>query len=231
MSKTLFRKMVFETHPDQGGSAEKFREVMKNRSDYNALMMLAKKWNLKIDGIDNFETASEKLEAIVGALIKHAFTYKANQKSLYGVIIDIRKINKGYHKGANEFKVFDLESGIIWSLKTYEKQPFQEVIAIADLKDLKTGQEKDNQLKQYKKSVEQTKNQIADQHFYRLGLRKNKSYYGMGVDVLIQYKSGNQRWDQLCRTTAKSVYIVCNGYKNNERRIPISSIIRIKVVA
>jgi hypothetical protein len=69
---------------------------------------------------------------------------------------------------------------------------------------------------------------MADNTFKGLGLKINKNYIGSGIRVLIEYKNDIYKWHVLVRTTPKSVYVP-NGHK--DRRIPISSVIQIKLVA
>ena len=163
-TKTVFRTLAKETHPDKGGDAERFKEVIKVKTDLGALKNLASKWGITIDGIEN-ASYREALEAVVGAIIRHAFTYKKKQEELYGVIVNVRKVTKGYRKGAKEFKVFDLKSGQIWTLKTYEKQPFQAVVTMADISQLDQGQQKLDNIKKYTKMKNQVKQTQADVHF------------------------------------------------------------------
>lgn len=228
--KTVFRTLAHEVHPDHGGNSAQFIEIMKYRNDYDRLVALASKWGIKLDGIDTSKSYQENLEAVVGALIRHTFTYKRDAKSLYGVIFNIRKITKGYRKGAKEFKVFDLESGTIWTLKTYEKQPFNAVVGMADVSQLEAGKRVDDAIKTNKKHRAQIKQNLADQQFARLGLAKNKNYYSHRLEVLVRYRGDVTKWERLMRTTPKSVYIHCFGYKNDERRIPVASVIKYRRV-
>jgi hypothetical protein len=230
-AKSVFRKLAMEVHPDHGGQADKFREIMKYKNDYQALCRLASKWGIVLDGIDTSASYQERLEAVVGALVRHTFTYKKDAKSLYGVIFKIRTIKKGYHRGAKEFSIFDLESGMIWKMKTYEKQPFNAVVGRADVSQLRAGEEKEKIHKERKKTINKIRQQNADNHFDRLGLASGKNYYGKGYQIQVQYKNSFPKWETLLRTTPKSAYITCFGYKNNERRIPISSILRVRRVA
>lgn len=229
-TKTVFRTLAKEVHPDHGGTSARFIEIMKYKNDYNRLVALASKWGIKLDGIDTSKSYQENLEAVVGALVRHTFSYKRDAKSLYGVIFNIRKITRGYRKGAKEFKIFDLESGTIWTLKTYEKQPFNAVVGMADVSQLRAGEEMDQRLKNSKKLKAQIKQEMANGHFTRLGLAKNKSYYSNGIQVLVNYRGNLSKWETLLRTTPKSVYIRCYGYKNDERRIPIASVVDRRLV-
>ncbi len=227
-TKSLFRTLAFETHPDRGGDAARFREVVKVQTDFASLVTLANRWGIKIDGIPNTSAGRAALEAIVGAIIRHGFTYKRKSQVLYGVIVNIRTITKGYSKGAREFKIFDLRAGTIWTLKSREIQPFDEVVTMADISQLNEGQEKIERMKQFTKMKKLAKQNEADSHFDRIGLFPGKSYRHDGINVLVEYKGGKMEWETLLRTTPKSVYILKYGYKNDERRIPVSSILQKK---
>jgi len=219
-AKDVFRTLAKETHPDHGGDADRFREVIKVKTDFDSLVNLANRWGIKIDDIPS-GPFREALEAVVGAIVRHAFTYKKNQQELYGVIVNIRKITKGYRKGANEFKVFDLTSGQIWTLKTYEKQPFQAVVTMADVSQLNQGKEKIDRMKQYDKMKKLVKQSSADGHFDRIGLVKNQNYFNKNTHVMIEYKGGKCQWERLIRTTPKSVYVRCYGYKTMSVGFPL----------
>ena len=239
--KTLFRQMAGMVHPDKStisphASGAKMREVLKHRNEPEVLLALARKWGLQIDG--SFDSnafdrnsstfASDVFEAVVGSIIKHNFTYKRGDSALHGVIVNVRKINKGYRKGAFEYKIYDFKDGTIWTLKSFEKQPFDRIVGTADSMTLKTGQDKVDRIKSGNKTIAKMKQERADDFFTRLKLKKNKNYMGFGLQVLIEYKNDIYKWHMLIKTTAKSVYIP-SGSK--ERRIPIHSVRQIKLVA
>jgi hypothetical protein len=235
---TLFRDIAKQVHPDmsthsQHASADKFREAFKHRNEPAVLLELARKWGLQLDGSFDSKTfdrnASEAIfEAVVGAIVKHNFSYNRGSRAIYGVIIKIRKITKGYRKGANEFKLYDFKDGTIWTLKTFEKQPFDKVVGMADKFTLNEGKDKLDNIVQSNKTVAKIRQARADDFFANLGLKKNKNYMGSGLRVLVEYKNDIYRWEVLIRTTPKSVYIP-SGSK--ERRIPIHSVRQIKMVA
>ena len=75
-TKTVFRTLAQEVHPDHGGTSAQFIEIMKYRNDYDRLVALASKWGIKLNGIDTSKSYQENLEAVVGALIRHTFSYK-----------------------------------------------------------------------------------------------------------------------------------------------------------
>jgi len=239
--KTLFRQMAGMVHPDKSttsphASGAKMREVLKYRNEPEVLLALARKWGLQIDG--SFDSnafdrnssafASDVFEAVVGSIIKHNFTYKKGDSALHGVVVSIRKITKGYRKGAFEYKIYDFKDGTVWTLKSYEKQPFDKIVGNADDMTLKTGQGEVDRINAGNKAVKKLRQDMADNSFTRIGLKKNKMYQGSGVYVLIAYKGDIYKWHELIRTTLKSVYIL-NGYK--ERRIPVGSVNKIKLVA
>jgi len=239
--KTLFRQMAGMVHPDKATTSEhasgaKMREVLKHRNEPEVLLALARKWGLQLDG--SFDSnafdrnsstfAGDVFEAVVGSIIKHNFTYKKGDSALHGVVVNIRKITKGYRKGAFEYKIYDFKDGTVWTLKSYEKQPFNKIVGNADESTLKTGQDKVDRINAGNKAVKKLRQDMADNTFASIGIKKNKSYQGSGVHVLVGYRGDVYKWHELIRTTAKSVYIP-NGYK--ERRIPVGSVRKIKLVA
>jgi len=240
-NKNLFRQMAGMVHPDKStisphASGAKMREVLKHRNEPEVLLVLARKWGLQLDG--SFDSnafdrnssafASDVFEAVVGSIIKHNFTYKRGDSALHGVVVNIRKITKGYRKGAFEYKIYDFKDGTIWTLKSFEKQPFDRIVGNADESTLKTGQDKVNRIVSTNKNIAKMKQERADDFFTKLGLKKGKNYMGSGLRVLIEYKNDIYKWHVLIRTTPKSVYVP-NG--SRERRIPIHSVRQIKMVA
>ena len=240
-SKTLFRQMAGHVHPDKSttsphASGAKMREVLKHRNEPEVLLALARRWGLQLDGSFNTNTfdrnadnfAQDVFEAVVGSIIKHNFTYSKAGKALHGVVVNIRTITKGYRKGAFEYKIYDFADGTVWTLKSFEKQPFNKIVGTADEMTLKTGQDKVDRINAGNKAIKQVRQDRADDFFSGLGLKKNKNYMGSGLRVLIEYKGDIYKWNVLVRTTPKSVYVP-NGSK--DRRIPISSVRKIKIVA
>jgi len=240
-NKDLFRQMANQVHPDKStisphASGAKMREVLKHRNEPEVLLVLARKWGLQLDGSFNTDTfdrnssdfAQNVFEAVVGSIIKHNFTYSRAGKALHGVVVNIRTVTKGYRRGAFEYKIYDFADGTIWTLKSYEKQPFDKVVGTADGMTLKTGKDKVDRINAGNKAIKKMRQDRADDFFSKFGLKKNKNYMGSGLRVLIEYKDGYYRWHELIRTTPKSVYIP-NGHK--PRRIPISSVRQIKIVA
>jgi hypothetical protein len=240
-NKSLFRQMAGQVHPDKStisehASGAKMREVLKHRNEPGVLLALARKWGLQLDGSFNTNTfdrnssefAGRVFEAVVGAIVKHSFTYGRGGKSIYGVIVSIRKITKGYRKGANEFKLYDFADGTIWTLKTFDKQPFNKVVGMSVNGELREGKDKLNDIIRGNRAVKKLRQNRADDFFSSLGLKKDKNYMGSGLRVLIEYKNDIYKWHVLIRTTPKSVYVP-NG--NKDRRIPISSVRQIKMVA
>ena len=112
-------------------------------------------------------------------------------------------------------------------MKTMENNPFT-IVGMADKDIINEGQQKIEFGKTQRKSIAVLKQARADAHFERLGLKKNKRYDGKGYKVLIKYRGGLYRWENLIRTTPKSIYIRSFGYKNDERRININVINEIK---
>ncbi len=237
-SKTLFRQMAGQVHPDHSSHSEhasgaKMREVLKYRNEPAVLLDLARKWGLQLDGSFNNTTfdrnSSEAIfKAVVGAIVKHQFTYRRGDRAIRGVIVNVREITKGYRKGAFEYKLYDFKDGTIWTLKAYSDQPFDKIVGMADDMTLKQGKDKADSIVQGNKTIAKLKQERADDFFSGLGLRKNKNYMGSGLRVLIEYKNDVYKWHVLIRTTPKSVYVP-NG--SRERRIPIHSVRKIKMVA
>ena len=232
--KSIFREMAKKVHPDMSSefaSAAKMREIIANKNRPHILLKLAQQWGLNLDGSFNKFAFDQKAdgfartvyEAVVGAIIRHTFTHKRRTKVLRGVIIGIRNITKGRLSGGYEFKIYDFENNDIWNMKTMETNPFT-IVGMADKDIVNEGQQKVEFNKSQKKTVAKIKQTNADNHFDRLGLKKNKRYDSMGYQVLIRYKGGISKWEDLIRTTPKSAYIHCYGYKNDERRINISAI-------
>lgn len=239
-NKDLFRQMANKVHPDKStisphASGAKMREVLKHRNEPKVLLALALKWGLQLDGSFNESTfdrnssqfADQVFKAIVGAIVKHGFSYNKNGKSIHGVIVNIRKITKGYRKGANEFKIYDFKDGTIWTLKTFDKQPFDKIVGMSINGELNEGQNKLDRITKGNKAVSKLRQDMANNTFKSIGLKKNKNYQGSGINILIEYKNGYFKWHELIRTTPKSVYIL-NVYK--ERRIPVGSVRKIKLV-
>lgn len=236
--KSLFREMAKKVHPDMGMGSEfasgaKMREVIANKNNPHVLLNLARQWGLNLNGTFDGSAFDRKAsdfarnvyETVVGAIIRHTVRYRRKVQTVRGVIVGIREITKGYRRGGREFKVYDFESNQIWTMKTVSKEPFDQIVGMADKSVVNQGKEKFDHSKRVQKSIAKSKQDLADMHFQRLGLKKNKSYDFKGVDVLIRYKGGSEEWEQLTRTTPKSAYIRCYGYKNNERRINIASIL------
>ena len=241
-NKSLFRQMAGKVHPDKStisehASGAKMREVLKHRNEPEVLLALARKWGLQLDGSFNTNTfdrnssqfAGRVFNAVVGAIVKHNFSYgrRGNAKSIYGVIVNIRKITRGYRKGANEFKLYDFKDGTIWTLKTFDNQPFDKVVGMSINGELREGKDKLNDIIRGNRAVKKLRQNAADDTFKSIGLKKNKQYQGYGLHVLIKYKNDIFKWHELIRTTPKSVYIP-NGYK--ERRIPVGAVVKIKFI-
>lgn len=236
--KNLFRQMAGQVHPDKStisphASGAKMREVLKHRNEPGVLLALARKWGLQLDGSFNTNTfdrnSSEAIfKAVVGAIVKHQFTYRRGDRAIRGVIVNVRKITKGYRKGAFEYKLYDFKDGTIWTLKAYSDQPFDKIVGMADDTTLKQGKDKAESIVEGNKTIAKIKQARADDFFANLGLKKNKNYMGSGLRVLVEYKNDIYKWHVLIRTTPKSVYVP-NG--NKERRIPIFSVRQIKMVA
>jgi len=236
--KTLFRQMAGQVHPDKSTQSEhasgaRMRTVLKHRNEPEVLLALARKWGLQLDGsFDNTtfdRNSSESIfKAVVGAIVKHQFTYRRGDRAIRGVIVNVREITKGYRRGAFEYKLYDFADGTIWTLKAYSDQPFDKIVGMADEFTLQEGQDKLDNIVEGRKTIAKIKQERADDFFSRLGLKKNKNYRGAGLRVLIEFKNDIYQWHELLRTTPKSVYIP-NGYK--ERRIPVHSVRKIKMVA
>jgi len=232
--KSLFREIAKKVHPDMSTGSEfasgsKMREVIKNKDNPFVLLNLARQWGLNLNGAFDGSAFDRKartfagtvFETVVGAIIRHEVRYKRKTQIVRGVIVGIREITKGYRRGGCEFKIYDFKSNQIWSMKTLSREPFDRIVGVASNDMVNEGLEKFESNKQIGKANAKRKQDMADYHFERLGLKKNKSY--SFVDVLVRYKEG-PKWKELVRTTPKSVYIRCYTYKNNERRINISSI-------
>jgi len=236
--KSLFREMAKKVHPDMSTGSEfasgsKMREVIKNKDNPFVLLNLARQWGLNLNGTFDGSTFDKKarnfagqvFETVVGAIIRHEIRYKRKIQIVRGVIVGIREITKGYRRGGYEFKIYDFQSNQTWMMKTLSREPFDRIVGMADDSVVNEGKEKFEYNKIANKRITKRKQDIADVHFERLGLKKNKRY--SYVDVLVRYKQG-QEWEELTRTTPKSVYVRCYGYKNNERRIPIDSILDVR---
>jgi len=233
--KSLFREMAKQVHPDmtnsEFASGSKMREVIANKNNPHVLLNLARHWGLDLNGaFDGFkfdrkanDFAQNVYETVVGAIIRHTIRYKRKIILVRGVIVGIREITKGYSRGGREFKIYDFASNQIWTMKSNNKTPFDKIVGMAEGSLVDDGLARFEQSKQYKKAVAKTKQVRADSNFERLGLQANKHYGSMSVYV--KYKGGMVKKETLIRTTPKSAYVRCYGYKNNERRIPIASVV------
>lgn len=236
--KTLFRQMAGQVHPDKSTQSEhasgaRMRTVLKHRNEPAVLLALARKWGLQLNGSFDDTTFDRNssdaiFKAVVGAIVKHQFTYRKGDRAIRGVVVNVRTITKGYRKGAFEYKLYDFKDGTIWTLKAYSEQPFDKIVGMADDMTLKEGKDKADRIVEGNKTIAKMKQERADDFFSGLGLKKNKNYMGSGLRVLVEYKGDIYKWHVLIRTTPKSVYVP-NGLK--ERRIPVHSVRKIKMVA
>ena len=236
--KSLFRNIAKQVHPDmtnsEFASGSKMREVIQNKNNPHVLLRLAQKWGLNLDGTFNsfaFDKKAEDYartvyETVVGAIIRHSVLHKRKITMVRGVIVGIREITKGYSKGGREFKIYDFENTHLWTFKTMNREPFDKIVGMSDESIVNEGKEKFEHSKQMKKMVAQHKQNAADNHFDRIGLQSGKRYGN--IEVTVGYRGGVRKVETLIRTTAKSAYVYCFGYKNNERRIPIGSVVNIR---
>lgn len=233
--KSLFREMAKKVHPDtqsEFASGSKMRQVIENKNNPYVLLNLARQWGLNINGSFDSSAFDKKAEnfsenvynAVVGAIIRHAMP---KGRLLRGVIVGIRRISKGHWKGGREFKVYDFENNQIWRLKSIVEKPFDSIVGMADDSVVNEGIQKFEFSDMVKKDRKIKKQIIANDNFERIGLRNNMNYVSLGMKVLVRYRNVT-RWETLIRTTLKSVYIRCYGYKNDERRIDVRSIIEAK---
>ena len=231
---SLFRDIAKQVHPDMnGGSAnanEMMKEVIKNRNNSDALLNLARKWGLNINGTFNESTFdrnsadfSEKVfEVMVGAIVKYMFPYKRSFKRIRGVITKIRPITRGYLAGAKEYSIYDFATQTIWKHKSYETPGFT-VVGMASKDDLQLGIDRQEAIKENKKARNVHKERVAQFKFESVGIRPNKNYEESDMMVLINYKTGPQ-WKRLIRTTKKCVFIEEYKYQK-PRMVKIKSVL------
>lgn len=233
--KSLFRKIAKQVHPDMSvgsdaTSGDRMRQAIQFKNDPDMLVRLAHKWGLNIDGSfdekafnKRSETFKQRVfEAVVGAIIKHRVMRRKNPMTVRGVIVNKRAVTRGHYKGATEFKVYDFMSGGIFILKTYNNQPFDMIMGMANSEQLADGIEVVKNIKENKKIRAAIRQDKANDMFHSLGLISNCMYRG-NFKVLVNYKGG-ARWEILERTTAKCVFLTSG------RRINIRSILEAKEI-
>ena len=234
-NKSLFRTIAKQVHPDMSvcsntASGDRMVQAIKFKDDPDMLIRLARKWGLNIDGSFNenaFNKRSEEFkqrifEAVVGAIIQHTIMYKKKIIIIRGVIVNKRKITRGYYKNAIEFKIYTFKDGGIFVLKSFNDQPFDKLIGMADEYQINEGIEKIKTIKDNKKAVAAIRQNIANGYFKQLNLIPNCNYQRHhNFKVLINYKGG-AKWEDLVRTTAKCVFI------KGGRRINIKSVLEAK---
>ena len=236
-AKDLFREMSKQVHPDLNGGGDKFnnmmKEVLQNRNDGNALLDLARKWGLNLDGsfdTGNFNRKAESFhrdvfEAMVGAVVRWSFKYKFKNTVVRGVITKVRRINKGRYKGAKEYSIYDFKRGNIWKTKAFGEPRF-DVVGMADDQDLDHALDRESEIKANKKLIDKSNQAYADAQFEAIGIRTS-TRYNDGTQVQVRYKSG-PKWEYLIRTTKRCVYIEDPWGKNRERLIKIHAIIGVR---
>lgn len=234
-NKSLFRTIAKQVHPDMSvtsdtTSGDRMCQAIKFKNDPDMLVRLARKWGLNIDGSFNERVFNERsesfkqrvFEAVVGAIIKHKVMSRKRPVTVRGVIVNKRTITRGHYKNATEFKVYSFIGGGILTLKTYNDQPFDEIMGMATKDQLNDGVEKVEQIKENKKITAVIKQDRANDKFASLGLVSNLMYRG-NFEVLVDYRTG-ARWETLERTTAKCVFLTSG------RRIGIRSILEAREI-
>jgi len=232
-NKPLFRKIAKQVHPDlsvssDAASDDRMCQALKHKNDPDMLVRLARKWGLNIDGTFDEKAFNERskdfakrvFDAVVGAIVFHRITYKKRLMVVRGVIVNKRSITRGHFKNATEYKVYNFVDGGIFVLKTFSRQPFDNIMGMADTEQLNNGIEKVNRIKENKKARAAYRQELANNNFASLGIISNYSYNG-SYKVLVNYKDG-ARWETLIRTTAKCVFI------SSGRRINVRSILAAK---
>jgi len=231
--KSLFRKIAKQVHPDMSvgsdaTSGDRMCQAIKFKNDPDMLVRLARKWGLNIDGSFNEKAFNERSEAfkqrvfdaVVGAIIEHTITYKKKLFMVHGVIVNKRKITRGHYKNATEFKIYNFRDNSILVLKSFNGQPFDKIMGMADEFQVNDGIEKIEQIRVKKKERAAIRQDRANDMFASLGLVANLMYRG-NFKVLVNYKYG-AKWENLERTTAKCVFLTSG------RRINIRSILNAK---
>ena len=231
--KSLFRAIAKQVHPDMSlssdtTSGDRMCQAIKFKNDPDMLIRLARQWGLNINGSFDENTFNKRAKefkqrvfsAVVGAIIRHTVLNKKRFSMVRGVIVNKRIITRGYFKNATEFKVYDFVSGGIFILKSYNDQPFDNIMSMSDSEQLNNGIERVEQIKKNKKIRDAIKQDKANDKFVSLGLFSNRSYSGT-YRVLVNYKGGS-KWEILERTTAKCVFLTSG------RRISIRSILEAK---
>lgn len=231
MNKTLFRTIAKQVHPDMSSfskhtSAERMRQVIKYKDNIDMLIKIAGQWNLDVDinklnsKHENFK--KEVFDTIVGALIKHTFVYRKKSLTIDGVIINIRLIKKGNFKNYIEYKIFDLKTKIIYIFKYNEKNPFSEVLGMADNNLMDHCLLLLNRNKNIKKQNKKRRQDNADQMFSRFNLLKNTNY--KNHIIIIHFRQdGLIRKRKLLRTTNKYLFFSTN---NHISRVHIKNVLK-----
>jgi len=233
--KSLFRKIAKQVHPDMSvgsdaTSGDRMCQAIKFKNDPDMLVRLARKWGLNIDGTFDKKAFNERskdfkqrvFDAVVGAIIEHTIMYKKKPFMVHGVIVNKRKITRGHYKNAIEFKIYNFRDSSILVLKSFNGQPFDKIMGMADEFQVNEGVEKIKSIKENKKARAIYKQDIANDKFASLGLVGNLMYRG-NFKVLVNYKGG-ARWETLERTTAKCIFLTSG------RRINIYSILEAKEI-
>lgn len=237
---SVFRDLAKAVHPDvcnHPDATEMMKQVLVNRYNTDALLSLARKWGLKLDGSfdsnafneKSFNERSERVfEAVVGSIVRYAFNHKLSTVMIEGVIIKIRSITKGRLAGAKEYSIYNFRDQRIWTHKSFTT-PGWTIMGMASESELKAGQEKQDHIKNSKKVYDNLKKINANECFRRYGITPNKNYNALGYEVEIRFRGG-YRWCRLIRTTSKCVYIPKFDGSSLQRRISVDYIVGVRRV-
>jgi hypothetical protein len=237
---SLFREIAKQVHPDlNGGSVNTTRmmqEVLANRNNEAALLNLARKWGLKLDGSfddkafsqrSSQERAQTVFEAVVGAIVAYSFLIKRRYVDVRGVIIGIRDITKGKMAGAKEYTIYNFRDRKIWKHKGMGTPSFH-IVGMATNEDLQLGIESKKRIDDNNKTIKREEQEWAYNRFRYFGLVPNKNYEGRSIEALISFRGGPS-WKAVKRTTKKCVYIYAYN-ENSERRISLKHVLDVRGV-
>jgi len=228
-SGELFKKIAKQVHPDLNGGGTRFndmmKEALKHRNDGDALVRLARKWGIDIGGSFTYESKKtyEKrvFEAIVGAIVDMAFTYKNKTRRVKGIITNVRHINTKGYRGVKEYSVYDAVTKSVWKVKS--NHPTFSVVGMASESQLMIAIEGHRKVNQSNNPVRPVrKNPVRPRNtgnvWESLGIRPNINYCGSGYRVMYQTAKG-LKYGNILRTTAKCLVVEALGRKESLVRV------------
>jgi len=228
----VYRELVKKVHPDLNGgsldSTRKMQEVNKFRNNPDILLDLARQWGLNLDGTFNAGTfdskarAEEVYEAVVGAIVREDFLWRGSTFRVRGVIVDARRIRKGYRTGQMSYTIYDFETRMLWVKKCPEGT--LRPVGMANQEDISVGMESLDRRKEARREVTKAKKAQATASFGSLGLRPNKNYSYDDVFVTVVSKRFGCRRYRLLRTAGRSVYV---DFYGREKRMSLGNVINV----